>query len=367
VPQTVAIFAGNSQSGPAGDVVSEDFTVRVLGSDDQPFAGTTVTWAVASGGGSITPSTAVTDASGLASARLTLGSAPGANTATASVSGTTSATFTATAVDPCDFARSHAVGDTYMGSLRFPDCTLSDNTFIDFYGLDLASQQAVEITLTSAAFNAFIFLLNDVETIAADDDGLGVGTDSRLAAILPTGSFAIGANSFVPGTGSYTLSTAAIGEDVTDCEFVWVTGGVNTAQQVTATDCVVTTDLYADVFPIFLRAGFAMAAVQRSTALDAFLELFDASTGALLASDDNGGGGTDAEIVWVAGSNIVVLISASTAAALESGAYTLSVVVAPPQQALASPGAGAGSRVSHITRRPAAAIAPPRTWSRPRD
>jgi alpha-tubulin suppressor-like RCC1 family protein len=94
---TLNLVSGNGQNGIVATALAQDFVVRV---DDQagvPVAGATVTWTIGSGGGSISPTTDVTDANGLSQARLTLGPNPGTNTAIATIQGITPVTFTAIA------------------------------------------------------------------------------------------------------------------------------------------------------------------------------------------------------------------------------------------------------------------------------
>ena len=87
VPASIALVSGDGQAGQVGTALAQDFVARVDGTGGTPVSGVTVTWAVASGGGTITPTTDQTDANGLTNARLTLGPSAGANTATAIVAG----------------------------------------------------------------------------------------------------------------------------------------------------------------------------------------------------------------------------------------------------------------------------------------
>jgi alpha-tubulin suppressor-like RCC1 family protein len=95
-PAALVAAGGDGQTGQVGTTLGLDFVARVDDAGGNPVAGVTVTWAVASGGGSIAPTSDVTDAGGLTQARLTLGPSSGVNTATASVAGVGSVTFTAT-------------------------------------------------------------------------------------------------------------------------------------------------------------------------------------------------------------------------------------------------------------------------------
>ena len=68
--------SGDGQAGRAGAVLPGP--LRVIVTDGgKPVAGTAVTWQVVSGGGSVSPATGSSDASGIATATVTLGSAAG--------------------------------------------------------------------------------------------------------------------------------------------------------------------------------------------------------------------------------------------------------------------------------------------------
>ncbi len=102
VPTQMTISAGNAQTATVGTAVSTAPAVLVRDASGNPVAGVSVTFAVASGGGSALPAAAVTtNASGIAAATSwTLGTLAGANslTATAAPGGITTnpITFTAT-------------------------------------------------------------------------------------------------------------------------------------------------------------------------------------------------------------------------------------------------------------------------------
>ncbi len=94
VPQS-----GNTQTGVVGAQLAQPLVVKVSAADGLAVAGTTVNFAVASGGGSVVNSSVVSDANGLAQTKWTLGTAAGTQTVTASSGTLTNSplTFTATA------------------------------------------------------------------------------------------------------------------------------------------------------------------------------------------------------------------------------------------------------------------------------
>jgi alpha-tubulin suppressor-like RCC1 family protein len=91
------LVSGNGQTGLVSTALVQDFVVRVEDQAGAPLAGATVTWSVTAGGGSISPTTDVSDANGLSQARLTLGATAGTNTAQAVIQGINPVIFTATA------------------------------------------------------------------------------------------------------------------------------------------------------------------------------------------------------------------------------------------------------------------------------
>jgi hypothetical protein len=86
----------NNQAGTVGAPLSVPLAVRVLGASDQPVAGVTVTWTVTSGGGTVFPATSVSNDTGVAETRWTLGQTEGTQTVQATTDGLT-ATFSALA------------------------------------------------------------------------------------------------------------------------------------------------------------------------------------------------------------------------------------------------------------------------------
>ncbi len=96
VATQVQIVSGNTQSGTRGTALANPVIVRVVDQNGNAFAGATVTFAVASGGGTISPTTTTTGTNGQAQATWTLGSTAGANTITATAGSLTPVTFTAT-------------------------------------------------------------------------------------------------------------------------------------------------------------------------------------------------------------------------------------------------------------------------------
>ncbi len=95
-PATLTKVSGDGQSGIIGTRLPQPLVVRVDGSDGQPVSGVPVIFAVVSGGGSLDSATVTSDGQGLAAMGATLGTTVGAQSFSASASGLTAVTFTAT-------------------------------------------------------------------------------------------------------------------------------------------------------------------------------------------------------------------------------------------------------------------------------
>ena len=94
---TLTLNAGNGQSATVGTAVSTLPSVIVRDASNNPVSGAAVTFAVASGGGSLTGASATTGTDGIATVgSRTLGTTAGANTLTVTSGSLTAVTFTAT-------------------------------------------------------------------------------------------------------------------------------------------------------------------------------------------------------------------------------------------------------------------------------
>lgn len=94
---TITVNAGNNQVGAAGAVLPESLAVIVRDQAGAAMPGVTVTFAVTAGGGSVSPTSRQTDASGIAKTRRTLGPNAGTQTATGTTGSLAPAQFSAVA------------------------------------------------------------------------------------------------------------------------------------------------------------------------------------------------------------------------------------------------------------------------------
>lgn len=93
----ITILAGNNQSGAAGQRLTDSLVVRLTDAFNNVVRGGSVQWAISEGEGSIAPTTATADSSGIARAAWTLGSLCDTQKARATAGSATPAEFIATA------------------------------------------------------------------------------------------------------------------------------------------------------------------------------------------------------------------------------------------------------------------------------
>lgn len=93
----IAVSAGQAQSGGVSTVLPTALAVLVTDANANPVSGTTVNWAVATGGGSVSGANSVTNAAGIATITWTLGATPGAQSVTATSAGLSGSPITFTA------------------------------------------------------------------------------------------------------------------------------------------------------------------------------------------------------------------------------------------------------------------------------
>src|SRR5688500_7367950 len=102
-PRRLELVAGDTQESRPGEELPIALRVRVFGSDDRPFAGAPVQWAVIEGTATINPVQSTTNGSGDAETRVTMGASTGAVVVRASVQGTDPITFSSVALPSCEW------------------------------------------------------------------------------------------------------------------------------------------------------------------------------------------------------------------------------------------------------------------------
>ncbi|HEX8429757.1 MAG TPA: Ig-like domain-containing protein [Longimicrobium sp.] len=309
---TIRVISGDAQTGTAGTALPAPFTVRVSDQFDNPVSGAVVTFAVTSGGGTVAPLTANTNAQGLATATLTLGRTSGANTVTATTPGAAPVTFTATARVGAAAAIAKTAGDNQTAQVNSAVTTAPVVTVTDAAGNGVPG---VVVTFTVASGGGRV-----ANTTAT------TGTTGTASSGTWTLGPTVGANTLTASaagvTGTVTFTATATPPSVDPCTVntPFTPRGTATGT-LAAGDCLLASGQFQDFFSTTLAAASAEEFVVSSTAFDAFANLYD-SQGRLVAFDDNSGGGTTASLrVFAPSGNYFIGASSVTAGA--TGAYSL--------------------------------------------
>ena len=284
-PLAPVIVNGDAQSGPVLQQLSGSLQVRIQDRLGSPMTGRAVTFAVASGGGSITTTSTTSDANGLASTTWTLGSSTSTfHRVSAAVEGNANLTY---------FIANPLAGPTVQMRI------LPDND---------ADGQAAQFG-TAVSLNPAVQLL----------DGLGNGVAGQTVAfsVVSGGGTLTGANAVTNGSGiatvgSWTVGTA-LGTNSIQASFGGfapilftarsvtdicapdaaspLTIGVVRASTITATDCRTAAQQNFEWYRFDLSSSTSLIIEMSTTldpsALDPWLELYEFNSLTLLAENDD--------------------------------------------------------------------------------
>lgn len=228
------------------------------------------------------------------------------------------------------------VGQTRSGALTGEDPTLDDGSHIDFWELRVPGQTAVEITLTSSEFDAYLMLATGApggagEMLADDDDGAG-GTDARLAGTLEPGTYTIAVNSFGGGaTGAYQLGVedqGGSGASGSDGSAAAVQGriesGATVSGRLDASAPTLDDGSHYHIWHFTGQAGEDVTIDLMSDEFDAYVMLGEGmNPQSSIGDDDDGGEGLDSRLTMALPGAGVYSIVVNTAGSGETGAYQL--------------------------------------------
>ena len=190
IPHTLTKVSGDGQEGQVGAALAKPFVVSVLDQNRSAFAGAVVTFSVTAGGGTLSSTTATTDANGRARSTLTLGPDPGTNTVTATVAGLEPVTFTATTAEQ---ARPHSLTKVSGDSQQGPASTqLAAPFVVSVLDQDDSPLSGVAVTFSVTAGGGMLSSTNDANscTIGSSTSSTTVTTDAdgQAATRLTLGS-----------------------------------------------------------------------------------------------------------------------------------------------------------------------------------
>ncbi len=213
VAASVAQVSGDAQSGASGTPLPESIVVNVTDQFGNAVSGQTVTFSVTAGGGSVSPASTATDATGGAATAWTMG-ALGANTLQATVGGLAPVAFSATSVLGPPTIISASAGDNQTA----PVSTAVANppaVLVTDAGMNPISGEPVAFEVASGGGsitgpNA----ITDVNGIAAAGSwtlGMIVGTNTLTATVTGLSAFTFSAI----GTGPADNLTINAGDNQT--------------------------------------------------------------------------------------------------------------------------------------------------------
>ncbi|HEX6041452.1 Ig-like domain-containing protein [Longimicrobium sp.] len=243
VPATLSVTAGNGASGAVGAAL-DSLAVTVKDRHGNPIVGLPVTWAVATGGGSVSPAQTVTGAGGVSKTQWTLGlRVDSAQGVVVRVAGLDSVAFTANAVTagvPLQLAKRGGDGqrgpagsvllDSLGVVLRMPDGRPVQGAVVNWSVPAAAGTVTPAVSRTDAngAASAVWRLGTSpglVQATATVDEGTLVFT-SLVEASAPTGIVAVAGGGEGPVGGAMADSLAVrvtdtYGNPVPGAEIAW--------------------------------------------------------------------------------------------------------------------------------------------------
>ncbi|MEW5916751.1 MAG: Ig-like domain-containing protein [Gemmatimonadota bacterium] len=289
-----------------------------LGANGTPLQGRAVTWT------SSNPAAATVSQTGLVTSV-----AVGTATITATSEGRSgTATVTVAAPDPCQSSRPITVGQTLSGTLASTDCRLQDQTVLQAFRFTLNAAATLEIQMTSAVVDAYLFVLDGSGNVIAEDDDGGSGTNARVMLSFAAGQYTILANTFDPNSyGAFQLTVAPAPQPCVASRATVLPAAL-TGALAAATSCRLNDDRLVDLYDITISATSTVRVDMSSAVIDPFLVIFDAA-GQLVAQDDDAGAGFNARIeVQLQPGRYLVVASAQPA---QVGPYGLNMnVIADP-------------------------------------
>jgi hypothetical protein len=303
--------AGDAQTAPVGSAVPIAPSVIVKDANGNLVAGASVTFAVTTGGGSVTGGVQTTNSSGVATVGgWTLGSAAGANSLSASVGSVTPAVFTATGT---------------IGAPANVTKTAGDNqSAVDGTAVPIPPA----VTVRDANGNP----VSGVSVIFAVGTGGGSvtgGTQTTNASGVATvGSWTLGT------VGSNTLTaTAGILPPVTFTATATPraacsvrpahTLGTSTNGTLATTDCRLSDGAYVDFFTTVVSTAGAYVFTDTSTAIDPYLLLYGPD-GWIIGLDDDESNATQNSRIKALIPSATYLLGATSFDAGEVGDYKIS-------------------------------------------
>ena len=251
--------------------------------------------------------------------------------------------------------RAIRLGQTLDGRLGAGDRQLDSGEYINSYVLHGRRGQALDLRLTSSAFDPYVAISGPGDFSAFNDDDPAVtdGRNSRLVVTLPAdGDYRITATSYasgeqgayrlavLDGTGAATPAPPAVRPSERASASGEITLGQAVSGSLDAGDGTLESGEYVDRFRFTGHRGQRVAVELTSSAFDAYT-ILTAPSGDQQENDDARGGGHDSRLDTVLTEDGEYQVMVTSYAAGETGSYRFSVSpsLGSPRQASVQGGA----------------------------
>jgi hypothetical protein len=250
-------YAGDGQVVIAGSEVPIPPAVRVTDNYGNGVSGITVTFAIESGNGNLTGSTATSDVLGIARVGSWQTGIVSNQILSAQADGLGAVWFKATVsvieLPPCTLSRNLAVGQIFQSELTSTSCIDSEERHYAAIILEFPGSTERTFKLASADFDTYLMLKGPTgEMIAANDNASASTTNSELVALLPPGGVTlVAAAKTSQGLGKFSTYFQFEPPANMSCKTVFVAREVSATRDYQPSNC----DGPGDFYRIFLRKG----------------------------------------------------------------------------------------------------------------
>jgi hypothetical protein len=313
VATAVEAVSPTSQSAPMGTAVPQRPAVRVVNQMGYLMAGVPITFAVTSGGGTVTGGTTTTDAVGEATVgSWKLGPAAGPNALTATAPGLPPVQFQAT------------------GTAQVPTTLTAVSSVMQLAPAGTAVPAPPSVRLADQGGQPVAGVQVTFAVTVGGGTLTGATATTNAAGVATVGSWKLGP---AAGPNQVTATVAgltpviflATGTPTGDpCKTsVTYTPGTTVSGSLATTDCRLSTGEYVDFYDTSLPSAQALTFNMSSTAVNSWLELYDAAGNLAGFNDDASTGNNNAALRVFAPAGAYFLLASSLTAG-ETGPYQIS-------------------------------------------
>lgn len=189
----------------------------------------------------------------------------------------------------CVTGRSAVLPSTIDAALAATSCRLTDRSFEDRYDFTITTRTTIVANMTSTAIDPILVVLDNAERVVAQDDDSGAGDNASLEVQLDPGRYTILARGYPGETGAYRLQ---VGPAIDPCAVTrTIAPGQTVSGTFSSTDCTISDgggpSRFFQRFGLTLGAATAIQLDMLSNAVDAYLIVQNAQTGATVAENDD--------------------------------------------------------------------------------